>query len=366
MVHLHTRHAINPADLPSDAIALECSGLSKRFGQVQAVQDFSLRVPRGHIVALLGPSGCGKTTALRLIAGFETADSGNLTIDGNNVVQGDRSLPPEKRRVGMVFQEGALFPHLTVEQNIAYGLSRRKGRKERVDQVLNLVGLSDCRQRMPHQLSGGQQQRVALARALAPQPKLLLLDEPFSNLDPSLREQVRSDVLEILKASNVTAIFVTHDQDEALFIGDTVAVMHNGKIEQADAPEVIFHDPATRFVAEFIGTVDFLPAWREQDRLLTEVGSTEWNETADDLDQLEVMMRPDCLDCYPSESGQGVVTSRDFRGAFYVYRVELQSGNSVRCLVSHTSEYPVGSKVNVQLRQGHALQPFVNGLSVGK
>jgi iron(III) transport system ATP-binding protein len=265
----------------------------------------------------------------------------------------------------MVFQEGALFPHLTVEQNIAYGLPRGNGRKERVDQVLELVGLRDFGQRMPHQLSGGQQQRVALARALAPRPQLLLLDEPFSNLDPSLREQVRRDVVGILRASNVTAVFVTHDQDEALFVGDTVAVMHHGRIEQADSPEVIFHEPATRFVAEFIGTVDFLPAWRDQDRLMTEVGAAAWDGAPVDGIQVEVMMRPDCLNFHPSVDGQGVITSREFRGAFYLYRVSLPSGNSVRCLLPHTREHPLGSRVNVELRAGHSLRPFVDGRAVG-
>ena len=348
------------------ATALVCQGLSKKFGDTQALVDFTLSVPEGQIVALLGPSGCGKTTALRLIAGFDAADSGSLAIAGRTVFQGNHSVPPEKRNVGMVFQEGALFPHLTVEQNIAYGLPRGNERKERVNRVLALVGLQDFGHRMPHQLSGGQQQRVALARALAPQPELLLLDEPFSNLDPSLREQVRRDVLEILRASNVTAIFVTHDQEEALFIGDTVAVMHNGRIEQADSPEVIFHEPATRFVAEFIGTVDFLPAWQDQDQLMTEVGSAVWDASHADDVQVEVMMRPDCLNFHPSDDGQGVITSREFRGAFYMYQVSLPSGNTVRCLLPHTFEYPLGSKGNVVLRDGHSLRPFVDGRAVGE
>jgi iron(III) transport system ATP-binding protein len=364
--HEHSSHSVVSSPLAdSAATALVCQGLSKTFGDTQALVDFTLSVPEGQIVALLGPSGCGKTTALRLIAGFDAADSGSLAIAGRTVFQGNHSVPPEKRNVGMVFQEGALFPHLTVEQNIAYGLPRGNERKERVNRVLALVGLQDFGHRMPHQLSGGQQQRVALARALAPQPELLLLDEPFSNLDPSLREQVRRDVLEILRASNVTAIFVTHDQEEALFIGDTVAVMHNGRIEQADSPEVIFHEPATRFVAEFIGTVDFLPAWQDQDQLMTEVGSAVWDASHADDFQVEVMMRPDCLNFHPSDDGQGVITSREFRGAFYMYQVSLPSGNTVRCLLPHTFEYPLGSKGNVVLRDGHSLRPFVDGRAVG-
>jgi iron(III) transport system ATP-binding protein len=347
-----------------EAAALRCQGLAKRFQETQAVQDFTITVPRGHVVALLGPSGCGKTTALRLIAGFDSPDSGSVTIGDQCVFQPGRNLPPEKRRIGMVFQEGALFPHLTVEQNVAYGLPRREGRKERVRQVLEMVGLEHLGHRMPHELSGGQQQRVALARALAPQPEVLLLDEPFSNLDPGLREQVRRDVLEILKANGVTAIFVTHDQEEALFVGDVIAVMRNGRIEQMGSPEEIFHHPATRFVAEFIGTVDFLPGQRSEDRLITEVGSVEWPEGCPSDADLEVMVRPDCLECRPSESGDGVIASREFRGAFYLYKVSLPSGNSVRCLLPHTQEYAVGSKVTVELRYGHSLLPFVQGQAV--
>jgi iron(III) transport system ATP-binding protein len=345
--------------------ALHCHNLSKSFGDTRAVHDFSLEVPQGQVVALLGPSGCGKTTVLRLIAGFENPDEGTVTVGGQCVFQPRRNLPPEKRRVGMVFQEGALFPHLTVAQNVAYGLPRGDQRKVRVQEVLTLVGLENLGHRMPHQLSGGQQQRVALARALAPQPQLLLLDEPFSNLDPGLRDQVRRDVLEIIRNTRVTAIFVTHDQEEALFIGDTIAVMREGRVEQVDSPEEIFHHPATRFVAEFIGTVDFLPAWRSGDRLTTEIGSMSWPQGCPDDGRLEVMVRPDCLDCQPWEEGPAVIASREFRGAFYLYQLALPSGSRVRCLLPHTQEYPVGSRVAVDLRCGHSLRPFIDGRAIG-
>ena len=358
--HTKKEHAAPPA--------LECIGLTKHFGGVSAVADLDLSLPKGQILALLGPSGCGKTTALRLIAGFEQPDSGIVAIGGETVNNADQHIPPERRRVGMVFQEGALFPHLSLEQNIAYGLSKGQGREERVAEVLRLIGLTDQRNRMPHELSGGQQQRVALGRALAPQPEVLLLDEPFSNLDPKLREQVRRDVLGILKASQATAIFVTHDQEEALFVGDVVAVMNEGQVEQTGSPETIFHHPATKFVAQFIGMVDFLPANHDQGALHTEVGSVDWPELQSEMfengypgdqTQIEVMVRPDCLDCRPSESGRGVVLEREFRGAFYLYRVELPSGATVRCLLSHTAEYQLGTSVAVSLRDGHHLRPFI-------
>ena len=364
-----------PEDFGSQQAALECDGLAKQFGQVQAIVGLDLTVMPGQIVALLGPSGCGKTTALRLIAGFEQPDGGSISVGGRQVCQPGYAMPPEQRNVGMVFQEGALFPHLTVAQNVAYGLPRGNGRDKRVEEVLELVGLDGLGRRMPHELSGGQQQRVALARALAPRPEVLLLDEPFSNLDPRLREQVRKDVREILKSGNITAIFVTHDQEEALFVGDIVAVMNEGRVEQTGSPEEIFHSPATRFVAEFFGMVDFIPAWRQGSRLVTEVGSVSWSDgtgpfgppaeiDGDNGDNLEVRVRPDCLNCVPSGQGQGTITSREFRGPFYLYKVALPSGHSVRCLLSHINDLPIGATVSVDLRQGHSLKPFAEGKAV--
>ena len=358
--------------LATGPLALECAGLTKRFGPVDAIDGLDLAVHQGQVLALLGPSGCGKTTTLRLIAGFDQPDGGTISIGDSPVFLPGHSTPPEKRQVGMVFQDGALFPHLTVEQNVAFGLPKRLGREDQVREVLDLVDLSTLGHRMPHELSGGQQQRVSLARALAPRPRLLLLDEPFSNLDPGLRQQVRRDTLEILRATGATAIFVTHDQEEALFMGDVLAIMNRGRVEQTGSPEVIFHSPATRFVAQFIGLADFIPAWREEDQLVTDVGSMEWPLSATSPahlnrnapDRLEVMVRPDCLHCLPSPEGQGRITAREFQGPFNLYRVSLPSGTSVRCLLPHTAKYSVGTQVAVSVRHGHALRPFMEDQAV--
>ena len=285
------------------------------------------------------------------------------------------SVPPERGRVGMVFQEGALFPHLNVAQNIAYGLPKGDTRSSRVNEVLALVGMAGLGQRMPRELSGGQQQRVALARALAPRPDTLLMDEPFSNLDRGLKEQVRRDVLEILKKGETTAVFVTHDHDDALFMGDRIAVMSQGQIEQFESPTGIFHVPATGFVAEFLGMVDFIPAWHDEDSLMTEVGSVSWPDAINAIDyesegvdstkgSLEVMVQADCLGCYPIDEGQGTVIEKEFRGSFFLYRVLLPSGHSVRCLLSHIVEIPLGTKALMRLRNGHMLKPFIGGKAV--
>ena len=348
--------------IAQSCLALSCTALTKTYNDVTAISDVSLNIQKGQIVALLGPSGCGKTTLLRLIAGFASPDKGSIEIGESTVISKHINTPPEKRRVGMVFQEGSLFPHLTVEQNVAYGLTGSGRSSEKVHHLLNLVGLSELRKRMPHELSGGQQQRTALARALAPNPEVLLLDEPFSSLDPGLREQVRSDMLQIIKAAGVTAIFVTHDQEEALLIGDTVAVMNNGTIEQIGTPAEIFHSPNTKFTANFIGVADFIQGRYEHQQIISEIGSTPYKLEIAECDKVELMCRPDCLECEPTQNGQCTITAKEFRGAFYLYTVELPSKTTVRCLLSHTEDYMVGDSVEVTLRAGHELLPFRNGI----
>jgi iron(III) transport system ATP-binding protein len=251
---------------------------------------------------------------------------------------------------------------MNVTQNVAYGLHRGNHKNQQVQKVLELVGMTDLANRMPHELSGGQQQRVALARALAPEPELILLDEPFSNLDPSLREQVRRDMVGIIKASNVTAIFVTHDQEEALLIGDRIAIMNGGSLEHIGSAEDIFHRPANKFTANFVGTVDFISGSQLKGQLVSEIGSINYSNDVHKDDILEVMTRPDCIECVPNEAGSCLIASREFRGAFYMYNVELPSGNTIRCLLSHTQEYNIGDRVDVVLRHSHSLLPFKNGV----
>lgn len=238
---------------------LTVRAVHKAYGPVNALAGVELEVSTGQLTAVLGPSGCGKTTLLRCVAGFERLDAGTVTVSGREVAGPDRHLPPERRRVAVVPQEGALFPHLSVGGNVGYGLSRSERRQGRVEEVLSLVGLAGYADRMPHQLSGGQQQRVAVARALAPRPPLVLLDEPFSALDAGLRAELRRDVREALRADGATAVLVTHDQGEALSMADQVAVMRGGRIVQSGPPGQVYQDPVDAWVADFVGEAVLLP-----------------------------------------------------------------------------------------------------------
>ena len=342
---------------------VECIGVTKRFGAVCAVEQITLALEPGKVMALVGPSGAGKTTLLRLIAGFEAPDAGSILLGGRPVVGKGTWVSPEDRRVGIVFQDYALFPHMTVEQNVAFGLKGldRHDRAQRVQETLAMARIDRLAKRYPHELSGGEQQRVALARALAPRPLVLLLDEPFSNLDPQLRVKVREEVKVILQANGVTAVFVTHDQQEALYMGDLVAVLNQGLVEQVDTPERIFHAPRSRFVATFMGIADFLPVCWGGESALSEIGALPAPPGLRPEPHQEVMVRPDDIALWPSETGQGRIVAQIFQGAFYLYQVALPSGAVVHSLQSHTADYPVGTRVEVRLDSGHQQLFFANG-----
>lgn len=341
------------------SIALTCHQLSKAFGDQIVVDNVSFHVHAGQILALLGPSGCGKTTTLRLIAGFEQLDQGQIDIDGQRVADGaGRHTPTEKRRIGMVFQDYAIFPHLSVADNVAFGLRRGRARKERADAMLDFVGMAGQGTRMPHELSGGQQQRVALARALAPEPAVLLLDEPFSNLDAALRAAVRHEVHDLLKKSGTTAVFVTHDQEEALFMGDQVAIMNEGRLEQLDTPETLYHHPSTRFVADFVGQTDFMPAVVSANGVETPLGPiVQPIELAPGV-RVEIAVRPDDIRLFIDGTPNAIVIARQFIGIAFIYRLQLNDGSIVNSLQPHTLRVEIGAPVRAVFRGDHSLPLF--------
>ena len=332
-----------------DAPALRVRDVSKRFDDVVAVDGVSLDVGRAELLALVGPSGCGKSTLLRMIAGLIPCESGRIELGDVVADDGHRSLPPEQRRVGLVFQEHALFPHLSVAKNIGFGVRTDSGsRAERVSEMLHLVGLDTYGERYPHELSGGERQRVALARALAPDPALMLLDEPFASLDPNLRAQVRSQVVEVLRSTGTPAVFVTHDQAEALAIGDRIAVMSRGRALQIDDPDTVFHRPVDRFVAGFMGEADFMTvgAFREavpsEDDGLAEVGEGR-----------SVMVRPDDIGFVPDPSGSAQIVLAEFRGSNWCYTLELADGSTLRSVRQHVDPVSVGTRVTATLVPRH-------------
>ena len=333
--------------------SLELDAVSKSYGAVAAVRELTLQAAPGELLTLIGPSGCGKSTTLRLVAGLDRPTAGEIRI-ADEVVAGTSWQPPERRRVGLVFQDHALFPHLTVERNIAFGLNYlpRERRRSRVGEVLELVRLATLAERYPHELSGGEQQRVALARALAPSPAVVLLDEPFSSLDETLRAKVRADTVGVLRETGTTAIFVTHDQTEALSIGDRVVVMRDGVIEQADTPAEVFERPATRFVATFMGDADFLPAHVHHELLACEIGVVSalpgWTANGD----LDVVLRPHEVALTPAADGAAEVVAVEYHGAFVLHTVRLASGRTLRSWQPHSVRHPVGARVDVSVVPG--------------
>ena len=312
--------------------SIELTHVCKAFGRTRAaVADLSLSVQDGELLVLLGPSGCGKTTTLRMIAGFERPDQGVIRLDGDLVASGNHWVPPEQRGVGMVFQDYALFPHLTVAQNVAFGVLRlsRRERTARVAEALAAVDMSELGARYPHELSGGQQQRVALARAMAPRPRVLLLDEPFSNLDPELRANLRYEVRSIVRRAEMTTVLVTHDQSEAFALADRIAVMQEGQLHQVAAPEEMYRRPATPFVASFVGRAQFLPGLIQDHRVTTRIGVFTHDGSRVVRGPVSVLLRPDDLRIEANPSGEGLVVEREFGGATVRYGVRLLDGTII-------------------------------------
>lgn len=328
-----------------------------------AVCDISFCLDEGEILALVGPSGCGKTTTLRLIAGLERPDAGEIWLGGRFAASQSAFVPPEKRGVGMVFQDHALFPHLNVFDNVAFGLRGKAPAQARqiAGEMLEMVGLAALAKRFPHALSGGERQRVSLARALAPRPLLLLMDEPFSSLDTDRRAEMREQVRGLLKAIRATVLFVTHDQEEALYMGDRLAVFNQGRLVQVGTPEAVFGASATRFVAEFMGGSRFLPGRITREGIYTEVGMLAQAVAAPAGTRVEVAVRADDVDFRPDSTGNGVIAERIFQGTLNVYRLRLDSGREVEAFKEHTATFPVGERVRVFVDAGHPLNVFAEG-----
>lgn len=322
-----------------------------------AVHDISFLAREGEILCLLGPSGCGKTTILRAIAGFEPVRSGEIFLSGRLVSSSGHTIPTEERHVGMVFQEYALFPHLRVADNIAFGLRHlSKGeRRNRVQEMLCLTGLEGFERRYPHELSGGQQQRVALSRALVQNPVVLLLDEPFSNLDPDMASRMRQELHVLLRRMKTTTILVTHDHDEAFAMADRIAVLNKGALEQMDTPEQIYHVPATPFVADFVGQADFIPGQVRSGTVHTELG--EFPDTLQSAEgaSVVVMIRPDDIHAVPDRSAGSRIVARQFRGSENLYTIRLPSGQLVHSSESSTSVYQEGAAVELRVSATHTV-----------
>lgn len=339
-------------------VLLQLNNVRQAYGEQVVIHDLSLILQKGDIGCLLGPSGCGKTTALRCIAGFEPVSSGEILLNGVCVSSADFFVPPEQRRIGMVFQDYALFPHLDVTANIGFGLHRltRAERERRVDELLQVVQLTSASGKYPHELSGGQQQRVALARALAPKPELLLLDEPFSNLDVSLRERLSMEVREILKDQGITAVLVTHDQAEAFAIADEIGVMHQGEIQQWDTAFNLYHRPVNRFVANFVGQGVFLPGRvinAQQVEIELGILKGEVPQHCDRGSMVDVLVRPDDIIHDDASPLQATVIHKAFRGAEILYTLRLADGAKVLALVPSHHNHVIGEKIGIKLEADH-------------
>jgi iron(III) transport system ATP-binding protein len=339
---------------------LNIDNIECQYRSINVVRNLSFDVTRGSIVGLLGPSGCGKTTVLRAIAGFEPVIQGEIQLRGKIVSRPGYTLAPEKRKLGMVFQDYALFPHLNITDNICFGLRKLSTRlkQQTAEQLLELVGMGGMGKRYPHELSGGQQQRVALARALAPEPEIILMDEPFSNLDVELRERLSTEVRDILKQRGITGIIVTHDQHEAFAIADTIGVMKHGRILQWDTPYNLYHEPCDRFVADFIGQGSFLKATvLSPNSLETELGILNSEHTLlwPKGTLVDVLMRPDDIVPDPNGSITAVVNQKAFKGAEILYTLQLPTGGMLLSLFPSHHNHEIGEKVCVNIEADHVV-----------
>jgi len=349
------------------ALSVDVRDLGHAYGAQRVIRGLSFTLAPGTIGCLLGQSGCGKTTALRCIAGFEPVTRGEIRLAGVRVSAPGLTVPPDKRRVGMVFQDYALFPHLTVAENIAFGLHgvARGARGRRVAGLVETVGLGGHAHKYPHELSGGQQQRVALARALAPEPELLLLDEPFSNLDVEMRERLGADVREIIKRTQTTAVLVTHDQQEAFAIADEIGIMEAGRIVQWDSAYNLYHRPASRFIADFVGQGVFLPGNVRSSRAveielgtlageipqMCEIGCDRCGKGC----QVEVLLRPDDVVHDDASALKAEVVQKAFRGAEILYTLKLASGRKVLALVPSHHNHAIGERIGIRLDVDHVV-----------
>lgn len=337
---------------------LEIKNLKCAYQDQVVVDGLSLHVNKGDLLCLLGPSGCGKTTVLRAIAGFEPIVDGEIKLRDEAVSRVGHTLAPEKRKLGMVFQDYALFPHMSIADNITFGLREhnKEEKKSVAEELLEIVGLQGQGDRFPHELSGGQQQRVAVARALAAKPDLILLDEPFSNLDVELRERLATEVREILKSQGISGIMVTHDQDEAFAIGDQICVMHEGQILQRDTAFNLYHEPRDRFIANFIGQGVFLRGTLiSPDSVRTEIGVIKGNrayEWAPDT-PVDVLIRPDDILLDVEGELSAVVEQKAFRGSETMYTLKLATGSTVLSMFPSHNDYMIGEQVKVRFDADH-------------
>lgn len=340
----------------SQPLLLNLRELACGYQEHPVVQQLNLHLNAGDIGCLLGPSGCGKTTTLRAIAGFEPVLAGEISLGGNVISRAGFTLAPEKRRIGMVFQDYALFPHLSVAENIAFGIRKHPERERITEELLELVKLAQLGKRYPHELSGGQQQRVALARALAPEPQLLLLDEPFSNLDGELRRRLSHEVRDILKARGTSAILVTHDQEEAFAVSDHVGVFKDGRLEQWDTPFNLYHEPLTPFVASFVGQGYFIRGQLlTPDTVQTELGVIRGNRayTWAPGSSVDVLLRPDDIVYDPDSEQKAQIVGKTFLGAATLYRLQLATGTQLEAIFPSHADHLPGQQVGIRVAADH-------------